>query len=968
MISAFNRPPVKCSFLMSPRFCLGNGLWLCLVGIFFFAAPELSRAYSAVSLDNGGFESPDLGIPQPEVAYVQDWQSNGAVGTRLLQSGDLAFPAPEGSQVAWGNATEMQLFQSPVVIAANTLYTLELSLFALQDRSQNWATVALEEDGGDFTVFDQLLYHPSWNPGQEDFDLTPQQWISLRIQFNSADYASHVGQTLRIRVAGYYLAVDDVRLYSAGTRAARDFVVSSSEGDDGNDGLSTFSPWASFAPFARVLLQPGDRIFLKRGDQWQEELSLYGAGTAESPILLGAYGEGPRPLIEREDLVEDRCVVIQNASHWYIRDLHCRNAKLGLYLRYINSYNNTNMNVEDSCFEDMDSWEADSSTHGYEYAFNAGLFVGGAVNDQYATVLDGLTIRHCAFLNCTAGFISAWYFPESINNRLNNVTLEHNYATRTAAGAMSLNSMSNVTVRDFRTFEYNGNPGDFEWGSTGAIVWRCLDVLIEDSEFAETDRMWHDNQQGDGCGFDLDGMNENVTIRDCVYHDNESNGQLFLNTPGIISGSTQYRVNTNMVIADSTFYNNGLDAAVTFGGNAYAIKATSGCNSGSSFSNLGFYASDVAWGWIYPDPVPASEITLSNIRENYYADVRNRPMAWTFNTAGDWEGWQNFSADWQNAAVVNGALEGVAGSGSDPYAQTPALFIDTFRHETLELVMRSNGGDTAQVFFITETDPFWDGTKTIAFSVNTDGNFHRYSLDMESLDSWSGVVTGLRVDPTMQAGAEFAIDSLTVSTTPWVKSLTRVDDTHLEIVFNEPIRTGAHETQNYMVWGQGRGTVALHPDAVTLVSNATYRLGWESGLLGETAKLRLSVSDLQDRYLNPVAAPDLGTAPVFNQNPLNLPDALAGENYGVELAGYVTDPDVFDGWTFSKVSGPSWLEVEEGGTVTGTPTNGHTGLTTAVVEVEDTAGQTGQTEIQIHVLFNPALDPAGAEQNWECYR
>jgi hypothetical protein len=51
--------------------------------------------------------------------------------------------------------------------------------------------------------------------------------------------------------------------------------------------------------------RPGDRILLRCGDTWNEELHPKGNGTPEKPILVGSYGKGKKPVIDREDYNKD---------------------------------------------------------------------------------------------------------------------------------------------------------------------------------------------------------------------------------------------------------------------------------------------------------------------------------------------------------------------------------------------------------------------------------------------------------------------------------------------------------------------------------------------------------------------------------------------------------------------------------------------------------------------------------------
>lgn len=76
--------------------------------------------------------------------------------------------------------------------------------------------------------------------------------------------------------------------------------VSSSTGNDGNSGLDPTTPVQSFDA-ARRLVRDGssDRILLKAGDVFGQFGNLAFSGrSADQPIVLGVYGNGPRPRIE----------------------------------------------------------------------------------------------------------------------------------------------------------------------------------------------------------------------------------------------------------------------------------------------------------------------------------------------------------------------------------------------------------------------------------------------------------------------------------------------------------------------------------------------------------------------------------------------------------------------------------------------------------------------------------------------
>lgn len=82
--------------------------------------------------------------------------------------------------------------------------------------------------------------------------------------------------------------------------AGQTYYVSSSEGDDDNDGLSEGAPFATVAKVNGLALQPGDSVRFKCGDVWHADpLIITQSGAEASPITFGAYPAGcaERPVL-----------------------------------------------------------------------------------------------------------------------------------------------------------------------------------------------------------------------------------------------------------------------------------------------------------------------------------------------------------------------------------------------------------------------------------------------------------------------------------------------------------------------------------------------------------------------------------------------------------------------------------------------------------------------------------------------
>ena len=102
------------------------------------------------------------------------------------------------------------------------------------------------------------------------------------------------------------------------------------------------------------------------------------------------------------------------------------------------------------------------------------------------------------------------------------------------------------------------------------------------------------------------------------------------------------------------------------------------------------------------------------------------------------------------------------------------------------------------------------------------------------------------------------------------------------------------------------------------------------------ATLNLSVANVND-------------PPTFPANPLTGAGATEDAGYSSSLAGTASDVDAGDPLTFSKISGPAWLNVASNGTLSGTPSNSNVGANAFTVRVTDAAGTFAEATLNISV-------------------
>ena len=113
-----------------------------------------------------------------------------------------------------------------------------------------------------------------------------------------------------------------------GNANAQSYYVSSSQGNDQNDGLSIQFPFQSIGKLNSMNFNPGDSIFLKSGDYWEGMLWLNGSGSLTEPIVLDVYGGDNKPIIN--GFGYQASILIYNDQHIEINGLELLNSSYHL--------------------------------------------------------------------------------------------------------------------------------------------------------------------------------------------------------------------------------------------------------------------------------------------------------------------------------------------------------------------------------------------------------------------------------------------------------------------------------------------------------------------------------------------------------------------------------------------------------------------------------------------------------------
>ncbi len=84
---------------------------------------------------------------------------------------------------------------------------------------------------------------------------------------------------------------------------ANSYYISNS-GNDNNSGTSDLSPWKTLKKLETTVLKPGDKVYFKRGDIWNENWTISYSGIINSYIYIKAYGEGSNPVLDGNSILQ----------------------------------------------------------------------------------------------------------------------------------------------------------------------------------------------------------------------------------------------------------------------------------------------------------------------------------------------------------------------------------------------------------------------------------------------------------------------------------------------------------------------------------------------------------------------------------------------------------------------------------------------------------------------------------------
>ncbi len=309
------------------------------------------------------------------------------------------------------------------------------------------------------------------------------------------------------------------------------FYVSQSSGNDKWTGDApspkgpSRGPWKTLARASSVEYIPGDHILLRCGDTWNEDLHPKGNGTSERPILIGSYGEGKKPVIDRQDYNKDLTGIrLADQEGFKIVGIEFNRCMTGIYAEYSDGCPTKRfLRIEDCYFHDSLLYQHYEDYPKRKIGLGVCLF---SYERENKVVLKDVTIKNCVFRRLAS---AVWTnSPDNFNKKASNI---YNFANMTMEdclfeegyqwqqgirgvdGGLMRNCVTHDIGRGFRAWN----------GVAGAMFFRCKDWVFEDCEWGFIDiglGSW------DGEAFDFEGNCDRMTMRNCLFHDTDGPGFL----------------------------------------------------------------------------------------------------------------------------------------------------------------------------------------------------------------------------------------------------------------------------------------------------------------------------------------------------------------------------------------------------------------------------------------------------------
>lgn len=313
--------------------------------------------------------------------------------------------------------------------------------------------------------------------------------------------------------------------------AQKTYYVSSSIGNDANDGLSESTAWKTLDKISTANIMPGVHILFKAGDTFVGQLKPGYSGTFYEPIVFGKYGAGNNPVLDGATTngAYTATILINNQEYIELQDLEITNdspvclpgedekASYGIWVLNDTTVKEVMHHFQFKRLTIRDIFAQNTLGIGFNDLTVAGIYfkteknyVAGQEKNIQDVLVDSCYITRTGKFGIWSqhkGSADASIGNDSINRNMNLVFI-NNHTYETGGSGLTPGKSYNVLVEN-NIFEKSGSGIDPRMANRGSGAWfyNCRNVL------AQYNKSLHARGEGDSYGMHIDHSNKNVFLQ-----------------------------------------------------------------------------------------------------------------------------------------------------------------------------------------------------------------------------------------------------------------------------------------------------------------------------------------------------------------------------------------------------------------------------------------------------------------------
>ncbi|MCD6596862.1 MAG: hypothetical protein J7L04_04200, partial [Bacteroidales bacterium] len=307
------------------------------------------------------------------------------------------------------------------------------------------------------------------------------------------------------------------------------FYLSSTVGEDSNDGLSVINPWKSLEKISSTPLIPGDTVLFRSEDTFTGQLNIKGSGSTGKPVVIGRYGEGDLPVIDGANADGGAylsALFVNNHDNIEISDLAIKNdrriSRTGVDDKYaygIYVLNNGDSIIQNFRFRNLkisDVYAINTEGQAHDDLHMTGILfecsrntVAGEEKNISDVVVEDCYITHIGKLGVLSRHRggNSGIGNDSVNRNMN-IVIRNNHFFETGGSGVVLSSTFNGLLEN-NIFEYPGSDYEPRMAKRGSAAWFWNSRNI----IAQYNKSLHVRGPADSYSMHIDFGNRNVILQ-----------------------------------------------------------------------------------------------------------------------------------------------------------------------------------------------------------------------------------------------------------------------------------------------------------------------------------------------------------------------------------------------------------------------------------------------------------------------